>query len=271
MNKGKATIELEDKLSELKSLSYSSIDKLMRSIMKKYNLTAKQLHYSFVDKHDMTPDEWVKSKRGTKEMKTFKEFYAESHSIQELFGFNPPPPPAPKPATTVLAYKNYKPGILDKQTGKFTQKTHTPKEQQRYGWKPVKATSYSPGDKFTPNKVTATGEPHNWSTRNAAVPFKYKEGGAPKGKQGEPSIQYGSTLNLTNKPTGKSTKIVKSKINDVGDFGRTGNVNRDVSYDLSPRTIRDITGDNKTPDSKISSNWGKGMVYAKVTPTKPKK
>jgi len=62
-------------------------------------------------------------------------------------------------------------------------RAHTGAEQQRYGWKPVKASVYAPGDKFTPNKTTATGEPHNWTTRNAAVPFKHKEGQAPKGQK----------------------------------------------------------------------------------------
>ena len=199
-------------------------------------------------------------------MKTFKEFCIDAN-IQEFWNpFAPKPKPqvakpSPKPNTKVLAYKNYKPGELNKTTGKFTPRAHTGPEQKRYGWKPVKASVYAPGDAFTPNTVTATGDPHNWTTRNAAVPFKYKEGQAPKGKEGKPSIPYGSTLRITAEPQGKKTKETKAKINDVGDFGRTGNVNKDVSFDVSPQITKDIEGKNITP-----KDWGIRMVYTQVTP-----
>jgi hypothetical protein len=201
-------------------------------------------------------------------MKSFKEFCVDAN-IQEFW--NPFAPktqakPQAKPNTKVLAYQNYKPGVLDKASGKFTPKPHNEKEQQRYGWKPVKASVYTPGDRFTPNKVTATGDPHNWTTRNAAVPFKYPEGGAPKGKEGKPSIPYGSKLSLTAKPVGKETKVSTAKINDVGDFGKTGNVNKEVSFDLSPQTVRDVTGDKSTSGPTLAKNWGKGTVYTRVTP-----
>jgi hypothetical protein len=63
----KAVEELEDGLRKLDDISYNSIDKLMRRIMKKYDVTAKQLHYYFRDTHnDQTPDEWIKGlKEGT--------------------------------------------------------------------------------------------------------------------------------------------------------------------------------------------------------------
>lgn len=194
-------------------------------------------------------------------MKTFREFCREA-DIQEFWN---PFAPA-KQNTNVLAYKNYQPGVLDKATGKFTPRAHTGAEQQRYGWKPVKASVYTPGDRFTPNKVTATGDPHNWTTRSAAVPFKYSEKEAPKGKKGQPSIPYGSKLHLTAKPMGASTKSTTAKINDVGDFGSTGNVNKEVKYDLSPQIVRDVTGDRNTPGPNLATNWGKRMVYTKVTP-----
>ena len=57
----KAINELEDRLKKLENISYNSVDKLMRHIMKKYDMTAKQLHNSFVDKHDKTPDVWIKN------------------------------------------------------------------------------------------------------------------------------------------------------------------------------------------------------------------
>jgi hypothetical protein len=58
----KAVQELEDGLKKLDDISYNSIDKLMRRIMKKHGMTAKQLHYAFKDMHNKTPDEWVKAK-----------------------------------------------------------------------------------------------------------------------------------------------------------------------------------------------------------------
>lgn len=61
-----AVRELESNLKKLSNTSYNSIDKLMRSIMKKHDLTAKQLHNAFVNKHDKTPDDWIKElKEGT--------------------------------------------------------------------------------------------------------------------------------------------------------------------------------------------------------------
>lgn len=247
----KSVDELKVGLLKLSKPTYHNIDKLMRKIMRKYNLTAKELHYGFRDlNQNQTPDEWIKSKN---KMKTFKEFWQQSISVNSQI-------------QEVLAYKNYKPGVLDKKTGTFTPRAHSPEEQKRYGWKPVKASVYAPGDKFTPNKVTATGDPHNWKTRNAAVPFKYKEGQAPKGKEGVPSIKYGSQLKLTSAPMGNKTKSTTAKINDVGDFGKTGNVNKDVSFDVSPQITKDIAGKNITPEK-----WGKRMVYTKVVPSQIKK
>lgn len=56
---GDAVKDLEKGLKKLKDTSYESIDKLMRGIMKKYGMTAKQLHNSFVNEHNKTPDKWV--------------------------------------------------------------------------------------------------------------------------------------------------------------------------------------------------------------------
>lgn len=55
-----AVKELEDKLKKEDDTSYDSIDGLMRGVMKEYNITAKQLHNAFVDKHEKTPDTWIK-------------------------------------------------------------------------------------------------------------------------------------------------------------------------------------------------------------------
>lgn len=54
--------ELEDGLKKLDDTSYDSIDKLMRKIMKKHKMSAKELHNAFVDTHGKIPDEWIKEK-----------------------------------------------------------------------------------------------------------------------------------------------------------------------------------------------------------------
>lgn len=54
---------LENELSKLKDTSYSSIDKLMRTICNAYNITPRKLHDDFVKKHKVIPDEWIKSKK----------------------------------------------------------------------------------------------------------------------------------------------------------------------------------------------------------------
>ena len=54
---------LENELSKLKDTSYSSIDKLMRTICNAYYITPRKLHDDFVKKHKVIPDEWIKSKK----------------------------------------------------------------------------------------------------------------------------------------------------------------------------------------------------------------
>jgi hypothetical protein len=56
-----AVKELENGLKKLDNTSYDSIDKLMRRIMEKHNMSAKDLHNAFVTRHDKTPDEWIKN------------------------------------------------------------------------------------------------------------------------------------------------------------------------------------------------------------------
>ncbi len=73
----KSIKELEVGLLKLNKPTYNNIDKLMKKIMNKYNLTAKELHYNFRDAHnDQTPDDWIKGKT---KMKTFKEFIEEAY------------------------------------------------------------------------------------------------------------------------------------------------------------------------------------------------
>lgn len=201
-------------------------------------------------------------------MKTFKEF-CEAADLQEQW-WNPKPlnsqsitntiyntlrgtQPKP-PSQKVLAYKNYKPGILDKSTNTFTARPHSEPEQKRYGWKPGEATVYKPGDRFTPNAVTATGEPHTTTSPSVAVPFKYTRGQAPsKSVEGKPSVPYGTKISFTRSPIGKDTKSVSARVNDVGDFGRTGSVNRTTTHDLGPAVVTQLGGNPNT--------WGKEKVY----------
>jgi hypothetical protein len=55
-----AVKELENELKKLDNTSYDSIDNLMRRIMERHNMSAKELHNDFVTRHDKTPDEWIK-------------------------------------------------------------------------------------------------------------------------------------------------------------------------------------------------------------------
>ena len=71
----KAVTELEEKLLKLQIISYKSIDSLMRKIMKSYNITAKQLHNAFKQKHKKTPDDWIQEK-----MKKLQEDHKELQS-----------------------------------------------------------------------------------------------------------------------------------------------------------------------------------------------
>ena len=46
--------EFDETCKKLDDTSYDSIDDLMHRIMKKHNMTAKQLHNAFVDKNGKT-------------------------------------------------------------------------------------------------------------------------------------------------------------------------------------------------------------------------
>jgi hypothetical protein len=74
-----AVKELELNLLKLKDISYESIDNLMRKIMKSHNITAKQLHNAFKQKHKKTPDDWIQEK-----MKKLQEDHKELQSGKKL-------------------------------------------------------------------------------------------------------------------------------------------------------------------------------------------
>ena len=63
-----AISELESGLKKLSKPSYDSIDGLMRNIMKKHDMSAKELHNSFVEKHNKTPDAWIKKSHVNEDM-----------------------------------------------------------------------------------------------------------------------------------------------------------------------------------------------------------
>ena len=67
-----AVTDLQKGIVELDDASYANIDKVMRGIMKKRKVTAKQLHDDFVDKHNQTPDTWAKKNMKEEKKKTLR-------------------------------------------------------------------------------------------------------------------------------------------------------------------------------------------------------
>lgn len=47
--------------------SYDAIDHMMQTIAREQDITPKQLHDRFVEKHGMTPDEWIKDQEQVNE------------------------------------------------------------------------------------------------------------------------------------------------------------------------------------------------------------
>ena len=213
----------------------------------------------------------------TMKKKDVKDFASTKHdglpkkkkTLKEFMGFfKKKKPPAPK-EKKVLAYKNYKPGVLNKTTGEFTQRDHTPDEAKRYGWKPVKTSSYGPGDTTSQAyntgsdnvQRTADGTPFSGATRGVAVPYKYKAGEVPKGTwAGTPSVKFGTNVQFTQKPMGKDTRVTNAQVRDTGNFGAAGEFNRSTSFDLMRQTARDVTGKkNLTP-----TQYGKRTLYSRI-------
>jgi len=183
-------------------------------------------------------------------MKTFSQFCSEAYQVQEFFGFFGQ---KPKPQNTqVLAYQNYKPGVLDKKTGEFTARPHTSKEQERYGWKPVSVSSYSKAD--TPGSLTASGHKFDDKQKLVAVPYKSTT-------STKPSTPFGTNLDMTRAPG--VTPVAKTSVQDTGNFGPAGDYNRNTSYDLSLSTARDVSG----KPNITSTEFGKQKVYVRTTPT----
>ena len=217
----------------------------------------------------------------TMKKKDVKDFASTKHdglpkkkkTLKEFMGFfKKKKPPEPKDVK-VLAYKNYKPGVLNKTTGEFTQRDHTPDEAKRYGWKPVKTSSYGPRDTTSQAnntgkdnvQRTADGTPFSGATRGVAVPYKYKAGEVPKGTwAGTPSVKFGTNVQFTQKPMGKDTRVTNAKVRDTGNFGAAGEFNRSTSFDLMRQTARDVTGNkNLTP-----TQYGKRTLYSRIKDSK---
>lgn len=55
-------LDLKKSLIKNKKTDYTSIDKIMRLIAKKYEITPKQLHDYWIDDFKITPDEWIKNR-----------------------------------------------------------------------------------------------------------------------------------------------------------------------------------------------------------------
>lgn len=190
-------------------------------------------------------------------MKTFKEFCVDANIHEGIFDFLSSPKPKQNNPQPVLAYKNYQSGVLDKGTGKFTPRPFSGKEQQRYQWKPVKVSSYSKAD--TPGPLTASGEKFSDTARGVAVPYASQT-------SSKPSIPFGTRLQMTAAP-GTKAPVAKTKSFDTGNFGSTGEFNRNVKFDLSRQTAADVAG----KPNITSQEFGKRMVYVRNEPTfKPK-
>lgn len=184
-------------------------------------------------------------------MKSYKQF-CEDANIQEFLNpFAAKPKPNPQ-SQQVLAYKNYQPGVLNKSTGKFSQRSHTGSEQKRYGWKPVEVSSYSKAD--TPGSTTASGERFSDTARGVAVPYKSKTSNAP-------SIPFGTQLQLTKAP-GTKAPVATTHSFDTGNFGKAGNYNKTTSFDLARQTAADVSGKQNI----TSQEFGKQKVYVKTVP-----
>jgi len=186
-------------------------------------------------------------------MKTFKQFIEETNQVQELFGFMEPPPKPQPPKQEVLAYKNYQPGVLDKSTGKFTQRSFTKPEQKRYGWEPpVEVSSYSKAD--TPGTTTASGERFSDTAKGVAVPYKSKTNKSP-------SIPFGTKLQMTKAP-GTGAPVATTHSFDTGNFGKAGSYNKSTSFDLARQTAADVSG----KPGITSKEFGKQKVYVRNAP-----
>lgn len=59
--------ELRRGLLKLEKTDYDTIDRLMKQIAKKHNITPKQLHDYFVETHGIIPDTWIKKQKKLRE------------------------------------------------------------------------------------------------------------------------------------------------------------------------------------------------------------
>lgn len=185
-------------------------------------------------------------------MKSYNQFCEDANIQEFLSAFSSKPKPSKPKSSQVLAYKNYKPGVLDKTTGKFTQRSHSDQEQKRYGWKPVSVSSYSKAD--TPGSLTASGEKFDDNQRLVAVPYASKT-------SSKPSTPFGTKLQITKAP-GTKAPVATTKVSDTGNFGPAGDYNKSTSYDLALQTARDVAGDSNI----TAQNFGKQKVYVRSTP-----
>jgi hypothetical protein len=189
-------------------------------------------------------------------MKTFQNFCSDAN-IQEFWNpFASKPVAKPKPQTKVLAYKNYQSGVLDKSTGKFTQRSHTGPEQKRYGWKPTNVSSYSKAD--TPGSLTASGHKFDDRQRLVAVPYAST-------KSSKPSSPFGTRLQMTKAP-GTKLPVATTSVQDTGNFGPDGDYNKNTGYDLALQTARDVSG----KPNITATEFGKQKVYVRTVPTSVK-
>jgi hypothetical protein len=196
-------------------------------------------------------------------MKTFKEFCKDAN-IQEGWMENirnavsgvtnrlgitkPQPKPKPQP---VLAYKTIK-GVPQQGFGSganWKPGRWNERQKARYGWEPVKASSYSKAD--TPGSLTASGHKFDDTQRLVAVPWR-------SSTDKRPSVPFGTKIDLTMEPRGTNTTIARTTSQDTGNFGPAGEYNKTTMMDLSLRTAKDLL------PIGTSIDWGKRNVYRRL-------
>ena len=77
--------ELRHGLLKLEKTDYDTIDRLMKKIAKKHNITPKQLHDYFVETHGVIPDTWIKKQKKLKESRDGSLQHEVADSLPQAF------------------------------------------------------------------------------------------------------------------------------------------------------------------------------------------
>ncbi len=95
---------LEKGLLNLKDTSYKSIDRLMKSISKKYSITPLELHNQFKEKHGSIPDDWIKHQKEEVDTSDWRDEYVPN-DVESVDIITPEPLEASKGIGSKLVSK----------------------------------------------------------------------------------------------------------------------------------------------------------------------